>query len=346
MASSFSSFSKFKVHTSHVHLRIFREVTLRPSDRRIFLPDRSFADLIRGNQCLSMYFNQRIGMVGNSLLHCIVLLLLAIRAHASDQLMRRLDENQEGGNKSYSMDINICAYSGTVPQIREVYGAVVDVLPPFIDRSRLRINIVVHANNSHLWPPSWTIVHQPNLGREAGCILGWITSRYHGGLADFTCFLHDRLDSYSRHRVARRIQTVFTPQTGMLALAIIDNVPCDGHSWTESVSPDDIGEQHDYPNKSRVTHQLSYIREIYAMTQGRFCFEHFSTSFNGKFIVSKKRILGQPLSLYQYLLDLMTTRRLFKHYNPATKKTREDPKGGIFFAYLMERSWGLICALT
>lgn len=261
----------------------------------------------------------------------VVLLLLAIRSHChASRLQRRVANQMAGDQGNYSLDINVCNYVGTVGQIRQMARMVIDASPPFINRSAFRINVVVHHTSVVKdWPPSWNIMHSENTGREAGCILHWITNRYND-LADFTAFIHDRVDSYSRHRIGRRMTNVFTPKTGMLALAIIDYVPCDGRPQNG-------------PNN--LVHPLTNLRELYGITQGKFCTEGWKAPFNGQFIVSRKRILGQPLSLYRYLMDSLMTSRLFNFRDPITGKIDHDP-GGIFFGWLMERAWALLFRCT
>ena len=127
--------------------------------------------------------------------------------------------------------------------------------PSFISRPSIRVIVVVHHNHSQIWPSNWIVMHMPNMGHEAGCILRWITNAYQGSgpyqLADFTAFIHDRKDHYARTRLLRRIRSVFTARTGMLALAIIDGVLCD------------VGVHGGHNSKGQaIFHHLRHMREV------------------------------------------------------------------------------------
>lgn len=170
----------------------------------------------------------------------------------------------------------------------------------------------------HRVPRDWRVHLVPDRGHEEVCHLAYLANVANASASTHALFAHASLDEYAAPFVFRRL-ALLTERTGMLALAVIDGCECDGaHTGFEG--------------------RMVRLREIYALTQRRFCFGRWTSPFNGMFVVSRRRIESQPRAFYNYLLDLATTEQL----HADTAYLTRPPPASAFFGHVMERAWGLV----
>jgi hypothetical protein len=82
---------------------------------------------------------------------------------------------------------------------------------------------------------------------------------------------------------------LLSPRTGMLGLGLIEMANCEwGGSFT--MTP------------------WTHMRDMFVLAQRKICNEGWVTFMNGEFIVSRKRVLHQPLWLFKYIKELLTVR--------------------------------------
>ena len=78
------------------------------------------------------------------------------------------------------------------------------------------------------------------------------------------------------------------------------------------------------------------MREMFVLATGTFCKDPWTSFLNGEFIVSRKRILAQPLQLYEFILKQTEDEVTWKqHDEDALGSTVPDE----WFAHVMERIW-------
>ena len=183
------------------------------------------------------------------------------------------------------------------------------------------------------------VIQLPNVGREGGTYLHHILTHY-DDLPLFTMFTQAIIKKGQQEGsgptagmlqgwLDERLRTKFGNSTGFMSLDRKHDICYCGHC-------SDMGRDDLYP----------IWPQIYAMMEGRVCQAHEGSilSFNGHFIVSKKRILSRPWTLYGYLHDLVhAPEGHWIHDEPEPKwfemdkgKSRpEDPK----FGHTLERLW-------
>jgi len=197
--------------------------------------------------------------------------------------------------------------------------------------STLRVFFYTHSPTVDLaaFPDSWTKRRLENVGRESYAYVNHIvdtlaTEKVHT-MADHVWFSQaaPQRDGWNkRSGVLRRLQ-LLGPHTGMLALGLIETANCQfGGSFSQT--------------------EWRHVRDIYVLAQRRVCEGYWVTFMNGEFIVSKKRILHQPLWLWKYLRELLEApldHFIHKEGTTAEKpviyeSTRSDP----IFGHMMVRS--------
>jgi hypothetical protein len=175
----------------------------------------------------------------------------------------------------------------------------------------------------------------PNVGREGHSYLTHIVGRYHA-LAEMTLFIQA---APAADFVARL--GLLTNATGVLNMGGMDGCTCEGSAAFPFVR----------------------LRELYALTQHRFCPYVRGASFkgfmNGMFAVSRARVHGQPHELYRYLLGLLDAPpEHFTHSDAADAFTPDHPEkvdefskldgrdgnwnAANYFSYMLERGWAVI----
>jgi hypothetical protein len=182
-----------------------------------------------------------------------------------------------------------------------------------------------------VFPEDWIVTRFDNVGRESYAYLSWLVehagpSRVHL-VADHVWFSQaaPELDGWNeRVGMMRRASALLTPETGMLALGLTEIARCeDGGSFTGAPWP--------------------HMRELYAMATRRLCESWWPTFLNGEFVVSRKRVLHQPASLWRYLRELLEA-------PPAHFIHREGQREGgprvydstaadFIFGHMLERLW-------
>lgn len=160
-----------------------------------------------------------------------------------------------------------------------------------------------------------TIVQLANVGRESHAYLQHITQHYHE-LAQHTLFSQDLPDPGFHFP---RFENMFHARIGFLPLSWVNKGDCfnDYHPGQPSIS------------------------QLFAMLSKSFCRpEGFTAAFQGRFVVSRQRILGQTLETYLYLLDLISAppeHWIHKYWDAEEFKHPANPALG----HALERTWSV-----
>jgi hypothetical protein len=196
-----------------------------------------------------------------------------------------------------------------------------------------RVFVYTHDANlsDGVFPSDWTVRRFENIGRESYSYVLWLldhtTAATVHEVSDFVWFSQaaPELDGWNeRTNLMRRARELLAPHTGMLALGLTESARCD---WGGSFSGT----------------PWQHMREMYAMATRTLCNEWWPTFMNGEFIVSKKRVLRQPPSMWRYIKELLEAPPgHFIHHEGETPErphvydsTRVDP----VFGHMMERLW-------
>ncbi|CAD6588614.1 MAG: hypothetical protein ASARMPRED_003617 [Alectoria sarmentosa] len=182
------------------------------------------------------------------------------------------------------------------------------------------------------------VLQLPNVGREGGTYLHHLLSVY----ADpprFTLFAQAKLRKAQEEGSGKmtqwlqdRLWTRFDNETGFMSMDRKHDICYCGHCT-------DMGRDDFYP----------LWPQIYSILQGKVCqrLEGHVLSFNGHFIVSRKRILARSREIYQYLQALVEAPEdHWIHSEPEPewfdkdkgKSTPSNPK----FGHTLERLWHTI----
>ncbi len=184
------------------------------------------------------------------------------------------------------------------------------------------------------------VIQLPNVGREGGTYLHHLLSVYDDP-PQFTLFAQAKLKKAQEEGSGEmtpwlqdRLRTQFGNDTGFMSMDRKHDICYCGHCT-------DMGRDDFYPMWS----------QIYSMLQGKVCqrLEGNVLSFNGHFIVSRKRILARPRETYRYLQALVDAPEdHWIHSEPEPrwfekdkgKSIPSDPK----FGHTLERLWHTIFA--
>ena len=181
------------------------------------------------------------------------------------------------------------------------------------------------------------VLESPNVGREAETYLRHILAHYEK-LPDHIFFTQG-LPQYDDSVDALR--RFFTHQTGILGLSAITVCTCEGFSdtWTGG----QMGTKHA---------GFIRVREMWVLFQRTLCPNEYACFHNGMFVVSRRRMLLHPKSLYEYVHGLFFLSRedplrynedkYFNHDKVVTPA--ED--GWRTLAHVMERAWFFVFNCT
>ena len=86
------------------------------------------------------------------------------------------------------------------------------------------------------------------------------------------------------------------------------------------------------------------VGELYAMAQQQLCLGQFFAAMRGCFVVSRARVLQNPLAFYRYLLHLMEAPLDHPVHAPVHYPAYMDPstQTAPALGHLLERSWAFI----
>lgn len=185
----------------------------------------------------------------------------------------------------------------------------------------------------------------PNVGREGSTYLHHLLKTYDDP-PPFTMFtqaiikkgqylsgeIEDKHVAELKDWLYNKLSEKFTSDTGFMSLDRKHDICYCGHCT-------DMGRHDFYP----------LWPQLYAIMEGTVCqeLEGNIISFNGHFIVSRKRILSRPRSIYEYLQELVDAPEdHWLHSEPEPrwfekdkgKSTPDDPK----FGHTLERLWHVI----
>lgn len=182
------------------------------------------------------------------------------------------------------------------------------------------------------------VIQLPNVGREGGTYLYHLLNVYDDP-PQFTLFAQAKLKKAQEEGSGKmtqwlqdRLQTRFDNETGFMSLDRKHDICYCGHCT-------DMGQDDFYP----------LWPQIYSMLQGKVCqrLEGHVLSFNGHFIVSRKRILARPRGIYQYLQALVNAPEdNWIHSEPEPrwfeKKIGKSIPSNPKFGHTLERLWHTI----
>ena len=184
-----------------------------------------------------------------------------------------------------------------------------------------------------------SVIKLPNIGREGGSYLTYILENY-GDPPLFTLFAQSYLkmaqktekgptEGHLADWLNTRLKDRFSKQTGFMSLDRKHDICYCGHC-------EDMKREDFYPLWS----------QLYALITGQVCQQHEGhiVSFNGHFIVSRRRMLDRPRHIYEYLAELVNApEEHWIHTEPEPtwfdkdkgKSKPSNPK----FGHTLERLW-------
>lgn len=182
------------------------------------------------------------------------------------------------------------------------------------------------------------VIQLANVGREGGTYLHHLLSVYDDP-PQFTLFAQAKLKKAQEEGSGKmtqwlqdRLRTKFGKKTGFMSMDRKHDICYCGHCT-------DMGQDEFYP----------MWPQIYSMLQGKVCqhLEGHVLSFNGHFIVSRKRILARPRWIYQYLQALVDAPDDHWIHSEPEPKWFENEKGKSIpsnpkFGHTLERLWHTI----
>ena len=182
------------------------------------------------------------------------------------------------------------------------------------------------------------VIQLPNAGREGGTYLHHLLSVYDDP-PQFTFFAQAKLKKAQEEGSGKmtqwlqdRLRAKLSNETGFISLDRQHEVCYCGHCT-------DMGRDDFYP----------LWPQIYSMLQGKVCqrLEGHVLSFNGHFIVSRKRILARPRGIYQHLQALVDAPEdHWIHLEPEPEWFEKDKGKSVpsnpKFGHTLERLWHTI----
>ena len=181
-----------------------------------------------------------------------------------------------------SMDVVLSHYDEPVPPIIEFINKTMSLMPQV---GRYNVFLIHHhseGNWSTMFPEAWTFIDMPNFSREEGSYLYYL-KYMRDRRSDLVLFSHAYIDKdlrYLGNRFYERLPLV-QKDTGFLALGVVMTCYCSGcQGW-----------------------RLPHLREVFAITQKKFCEEGWWWQYggNGRFVVSRKRIMEVEPWVYDFL---------------------------------------------
>lgn len=182
------------------------------------------------------------------------------------------------------------------------------------------------------------VIELPNVGREGGTYLHHLLNVYDDP-PQFTLFAQAKLKKAQEEGSGKmtqwlqdRLRTKFDNETGFMSMDRKHDICYCGHCT-------DMGQDDFYP----------LWPQIYSMLQGKVCqrLEGHVLSFNGHFIVSRKRILARSRGIYQYLQALVNAPQDNWLHSEPEPRWFEKEKGKSIpsnpkFGHTLERLWHTI----
>ena len=182
------------------------------------------------------------------------------------------------------------------------------------------------------------VIQLPNVGREGGTYLHHMLSVYDDP-PQFTLFAQAKLKKAQEEGSGKmtqwlqdRLRTKLGDETGFMSMDRKHDICYCGHCT-------DMGRDEFYP----------MWPQIYSMLQGKVCQRLGGNvlSFNGHFIVSRKRILARSRGIYQYLQALVDAPEDHWIHSEPEPKWFEKEKGKSIpsnpkFGHTLERLWHTI----
>lgn len=182
------------------------------------------------------------------------------------------------------------------------------------------------------------VIRLPNVGREGGTYLHHLLSIYDDP-ARFILFAQAKLKKGQEEGSGEmtqwlqdRLRTKFDNETGFMSMDRKHDICYCGHCT-------DMGRDEFYP----------MWPQIYSMLQGKVCqrLEGHVLSFNGHFIVSRKRVLARSRGTYEYLQSLVDAPEDHRIHSEPEPRWFDKEKGKSIpsnpkFGHTLERLWHTI----
>lgn len=162
-----------------------------------------------------------------------------------------------------------------------------------------------------------------NSGREGGTYLHHIITNW-GSLAKQTMFI--QAHAHNMRELIPRIDNYLVEDTGMLSLGF-SGVICNGQDCSDRWGWKDEWEM--VPSLYKKLHH------------NNTCTEPVLLSYKGQFVASANRIRGIPPSIYEELLDAMTSTTGWSHNSSIIGQNFDRPDAP-YFGYTVERIWNLL----
>ena len=178
--------------------------------------------------------------------------------------------------------------------------------------------------NVSVVPHDWAVFTGVNVGRESHIYLEFIVRHWHD-VSDFVWFSQAVPDFYMDERLWPRLP-LLTARTGMLGLARIEPVSCNG-----------IGQGWYNPYFG------SMLSQLWAISFHEFCHDRYWVAFfNGEFVVSARRLRGQPRALWAYLRDVVAQPDGAWPHAALEQEREKSTATGPTFGHIMERAWSIL----
>jgi hypothetical protein len=230
-----------------------------------------------------------------------------------------------------SFDIVISAYSETPSSIARMLSSIKST--SYL--STLQPRVIIYTKNPATYPPDLQnitgadiVQRLPNLGREGATFLYHIVNNW-DNLAEKTMFI--QAHAHNMRELIPRIDSYLVPNTGMLSLSFSGETcscrNCEDHfGWSDT---------------------WSVVPSLYESVYQRPCEDDTEVllSYKGQFVASAKRIRGVRKSVYDGLLETITSESGWSHDERFVSES--DSPDNPDFGFVVERVWGLLmqCAV-
>ncbi|KAM3070486.1 hypothetical protein ACMFMG_010309 [Clarireedia jacksonii] len=247
----------------------------------------------------------------------------------SPGLPTTLDETYTPSRSSF--DIVISAYSETPSSIAHMLTSIKST--SYL--STLDPRAIIYTKNPTASLPylqeatgADIVQRLPNLGREGATFLHHIVNNW-DNLAEKTMFI--QAHPHNMRELLPRINSYLMPETGMLSLSFSG----------ETCSCRNCGDYFGWRDN------WSVVPSLYESVYGKECDDDTEVllSYKGQFVASAKRIRGVRKSVYEGLLETITSESGWSHDERFVSES--DSPDNPDFGFTVERVWGLLmqCAM-
>ncbi|PQE18158.1 hypothetical protein CJF30_00009311 [Rutstroemia sp. NJR-2017a BBW] len=282
------------------------------------------------NQKISKLFSFLIILLTTALTTTVVSRICHLRLGTlSSGLPTSLDKSYISERSSF--DIVISAYAESPSSIAHMISSIKST--SYL--STLQPRVIIYTKNpatdlSYLQNTTGADIVQllPNLGREGATFLHHIVNSW-DNLAEKTMFI--QAHAHNMRELIPRIDSYLVPNTGMLSLSFSGEtcscMNCGDHfGWSDT---------------------WSVVPSLYESVYQQPCEEDTEVllSYKGQFVASARRIRGVQKSVYEGLLETITSESGWSHDERVVSES--DSPDNPDFGFVVERVWSLLmqCAV-